>query len=273
MDKPILRIPLLWGMALLFAAMLGLTVAIFFVVLAEGEDFGTAARITGPWVGGLVGLVIATLTGMYVVATQAMARATAELAEETKRAREEGSAPVVIPYFEFRRRLLMITVENIGAGLAHKVHVAFEPPIPSRKGVVQKLPVNTDSIPTLRPREKFPHLLDGAPNFFSNEDNPRFYVASVTCEDINGEPKSADYPLDLTVYEGMLAEEKGIADLVKEVEQIRRRFDAITDASALQIKTQRDVEREYQEALERIQERKTKQQKDESQQKEPQSDP
>ena len=272
MHKPILRNPWFWGIVVLFGAMFAFTVAVFFVEIAEDDDFGTAARTTGPWVGALVGLVIATLTGMYVLATQAMARATAELAEETRKAREESSAPVVIPYFEFRRWLLLITVENIGAGLAHQVRVAFEPHIPSRKGVVEKLPMNTDSIPTLRPREKFPHLLDSAPNFFSKQENPRLYVASVSYEDINGEAKSADYPLDLTVYEGMLAEEKGIADLVKEVEQIRRRFDGITDPSALLIKTRRDVQREFQEALERIEEQKTRQQKNDSQQEDPRPD-
>ena len=131
MDKAILRNPMFWGIALLFGAIFGLTVAIFFIEIADGASFGGAARTTGPWVGALVGLVIAVLTGMYVIATQAMATATAALAQETRKAREESAAPLVMTYFEFLRNwLLHVSVENIGRGLARNVVVTFDPRYP-----------------------------------------------------------------------------------------------------------------------------------------------
>ena len=230
---------------LLVALVLGLTVAIFVITLSQ-HDFVEAANVSGPWLACTIALVIAILTAMYVAATQDMARATIVLAEETKKTREQLSAPAVLPFFTFERRLLMVNVENIGAGLARDVTVKFQPPIPSRQGPVDQLPVNQKPIPVLRPRERFPHFVDVAPSFFSKSaPKPKDYVATVSYTAPDGKPVQTEYPLDLSVYEGMLiADENGIPELVKHVERIMQRFEGITELHSLRIKTPEDIRSE-----------------------------
>jgi hypothetical protein len=248
-------------------AAFGLVVAaigFFFALLAlavvdREQDLLQAAVTVAPWAGGLAAIVLAALTWMYVSATQAMAKATAELAEETRRQREESTAPRVTVHFDFLRSwLLHVSLENIGRGVARNVRVTFSPHIPSRAGAIPRLPVSAETIPILRPGEKFSHFVDSTPSFFSTErNNPRQYLARVSYQDLEGnavEPE--DFPLDLSVYEGMAVfEEKGLNDLVKEVEEIRRVVGRITDLSSLHIKTPRDIEREHREWLKRVEER------------------
>lgn len=215
-----------------------------------------AAITVAPWAGGLAAIVLAALTAMYVAATQGMAKATAQLADETRRQREESTAPLVIVYFDFQRWLLFVTVQNIGGGLARNVRATFEPAVPSLKGPISELPVTTHNIPALRPREKFSHLVNVAHAFFATAGRPNVFTAIVTYDDINGNPKEPlRYPLNIAVYEGLLMPEtEGIGELVKHVKDIRRILDQITDFSSLRIKTPQDTKREQDERLARMDE-------------------
>ncbi len=260
-----MRSPYLW-LAVLVAGG-GVLVATIFAVEAGQNGFGNGVRAAGPWLGGLAGIAVAALTAMYVAATQDMAKATRELAEETKKQREEATAPLVSVYLDFQRWLLFVTVENTGGGIARNVRVTFQPPIPSRAGPISELPTTTYCIPVLRPREKFPQLIDAAPAFFADRGRPTIFKATVTYDDFSGNAKEPlHYPLNTSVYEGMLGPTKDMADLVKEVEQIRRRLEGITDLSSLHIKMPRDVEREYQEALKKMEETRTEKHSDPSEQ-------
>ena len=224
---------------------------IIFLVVANDDSFSEGAKTAGPWFGVCAALLVAVLTLMYVTATQDMAHSTAALAEETKRSREELSAPAVTPYFTFERRLLMVAIENIGAGIATEVIVKFDPPIPRLRAEVRTLPVNGTAIPVLRPHERFSHFVDVAPTFFSKQSpKPMQYVATVAYKHA-GRSVEIPYPLDLSVYEGMLVvDEEGMTDLVKHVKRLADRLERVTDLSALKIKTPRDIKREHAEWLE-----------------------
>lgn len=239
----------LWGGLLVAAAILGLTVAIFVVTLIE-HDFVEAANVSGPWFAGLIALVIAILTAMYVADTRDMAQATVQLADETRRTREEMSAPVVVPFFSFERRLLSINLKNIGAGIALDVQAEFQPPIPSRRGAIKYLPINEKPIPVFRPQEPFEHFVDVAPTFFASDaNNPKLYVVRVSYKSSTGEETRKDYDLDLSIYEGMrLVDDEGMPELVKHVERITRIVERVTDlGGSIHIKTPRDVRRENRE--------------------------
>lgn len=176
---------------------------------AEWAAFGTVAAI-------LVGGAIA-LWQVFEVRTQ----------------RKEQARPFVVVDFEFRSILVYLQIRNIGTTIARDVSITFDKPLEStlsRPREIDDSPLLKRPIPMIAPGRRISLLFD---SFTARADNgtlPMDYIVTLSYRDVHGNRfEDPSYPLDLGVYAETAIDPKGLPELVRELEQIRREIAKWTD--------------------------------------------
>jgi len=171
---------------------------------------------------------------VYVIKTWHIASATKESAivsqkmlEEMKAGRDQEISPYVITYFDiaYGKRLIYLVIKNIGKTVAKNVKLEFEPKLKNSTGdKIDNTPLIKEGIGSIPPGYEIKTLFDSAISYFGNEKLPLSYVAKVTYTGgLQGEPRTTQQTLDLSAYKGLrFHDEKGIDELVKEIEKLVR---------------------------------------------------
>lgn len=173
-------------------------------------------------------LEIATLLflAIYVRDTARIADATARSLIEAQEARRESLAPRIMVYFKpTASQVAEIVVENLGAGTAKDVTFAFDPPLQaSREGMTGKAREFFGPKPMLPPGYQSSTVLGIWPEYFENKDLPSVYSATVEYAGVENEKRyKVTHILDTRLNTDRLwISKKGIHDLVREVEHLRR---------------------------------------------------
>lgn len=160
---------------------------------------------------------------------------------ETERLRRSQWRPFVVVDVE-PGWILYLTIENIGTTLARNVQFSFTPTLAStvdRPWEFENSPLLRDGVATFPPRKRYRIFFDGIQERLSRGDLPMKYAVRVTYEDDDGNSYDDGYTLDLNAFVNTSPDEKGIPDLVKELETIRKALDKWTDgARGLPVHTQ-----------------------------------
>lgn len=146
--------------------------------------------------------------------------------KEARRLREEQSRPFVVVDIP-PGSLLYVTIENIGRTVARNVTFKFTPPLTStspKPWAVTDAPLLRDGAPMVPPGRVHRVFLDGSPARYAS-DLPTVYEAEVRYFGPGGRRRTAyvdKYPIDLRTYIQTSLPDKGLSDLVREVEGLRQ---------------------------------------------------
>ncbi|MFF4894618.1 COG1361 family protein [Micromonospora chersina] len=145
---------------------------------------------------------------------------------EARRVRLEQSRPYVIVDFEFRGIAIYLTIRNIGMTMARDVRIKFDSPLVSTfaNSAVGESRVFREPIPMVAPGRTISFLFDSFPDRYAKrEEFPMEYAVTIEYEDAEGKPYTdPPYPLDLGTYDQSAVSPKGLPELVREVEKIRK---------------------------------------------------
>lgn len=150
--------------------------------------------------------------------------------KQARQLREEEAAPFIVvdilpdpngPW------VLDLIIENTGKTMARDVRITFDPPLQSATDMKGYEPQNwapvRDGIKILIPGRRLHSMFDSA-MARSKSDLPRQYEVLVNYKDSHGRPQPAiSLTIDLEpIYGAMTSREKGLNDLVREVEKLRK---------------------------------------------------
>jgi hypothetical protein len=180
------------------------------------DDFGAASGV-----------------GTLLVAAGAAFIALRQL-RQARELREEEAAPyIVIDVLPGRGWMLDIAIENIGKTVGRNVRITFDPPVSSTLDgqgydLADWAPLN-QVLDTFAPGRRLTALFDAGPARHQ-AGLPTKYDVKISCSDSRGRPQPTVHQVvDLApLYGRMHIAEKGVHDLVKEVEKLRSAVEKIT---------------------------------------------
>ena len=145
---------------------------------------------------------------------------------EMRRVRQLSARPYVVVDFELRRSLVYVSIRNIGQTPAINVSIAWDQPLQT-VGVLAEpkdASVFKGPIPMLAPGRVI-RVVYGISSRVLNEPGlPLRYTATVTYQSVGGRPTTHSEPnvLDLELYRDAAIGPKGTAELVEELERVRK---------------------------------------------------
>lgn len=154
---------------------------------------------------------------------------------EARRLREDQTRPFVIVDVAFRSVLVELVVKNIGATAAKNVVVHFDTKIESKHdlGWLQS-PLFATGMPLMAPGRTIRFFLDSFPARVE-AGLPMVITGAVTYDSPHtarrSKPHTETFEIDLNVYRQSLLTERGIPDLVKQVEDLRKELSKWTDGA------------------------------------------
>jgi hypothetical protein len=164
---------------------------------------------------------------------------------EARRLRVIQVRPYVDVDFDVSRPpMIYLVIRNTGNGRATDVHVTFDPPLTSsldREGDDRVASFVGHSWPALVPGKRVETLFDSAiARLADNSPLPLRYTVSVTysAPDFPKEKFRDQYELDIGAYRNMhYTRERGIEDLAKALDGLKRVFDKWDHNGALEVVT------------------------------------
>lgn len=201
-----------------------------------------------PWLSSdkdIVDLILAIIQGLtliflviYVKKTWDMAVSTEDSANvskltllEMKETRDQEISPYVVAYFEVEDFHINLVIENVGKGLAKDVKINISPELQSSRGrEINDLPLIKDGIASMPPKYKIKTHFDTTINYFNAENNfPLKYDAQLTYYGgINETKRVTNHVLDInSYYKIRFIDKKGIHELVKEIQEIKKAQNSI----------------------------------------------
>lgn len=150
---------------------------------------------------------------------------------EAQRLRRAQVRPFVVVDIE-PGWILYLTVENIGTTLARDVRFHFEPELSGTvrpDSELREAPLLRNGVKSLPPRKRYRIFFDSFIERTKEDKLPMEYVATATYTDDEGTTYKDQYVLDLNAFLHASPEEKGLPELVKEVEKIRKEVSKWTD--------------------------------------------
>ncbi|MEA2575388.1 MAG: hypothetical protein QOH93_2686 [Chloroflexia bacterium] len=186
----------------------------------------------------------------YVVDTARLAKESrksteisAEVLREMRQTREEESAPYVVVYFDSdadKPEFIHLVIKNLGKKLARDVRLIFEPPLAnSHEGEFANIPLLQEGIGALAPGQEVRTFFDSTISYLGrieeDEASHKYptlpLVYNVTISYLGGLNKvrtMIHQKVDLSYRIGLFyTTSKGVADLVKEVDDLGRTTDNI----------------------------------------------
>lgn len=151
---------------------------------------------------------------------------------EARRLREEQARPFVVVDFE-PGFLIYITVANTGRTMARDVRITFDKPLQTslvRPSEIDESPLFREPILMMAPGKRIRVLFDSFPDRLKT-DLSATYDVRLEYRGITKKLFKDHYRLDLSMYLGSSPPEKGIPDLVLEVEKIRMELAKWTEAN------------------------------------------
>lgn len=152
-------------------------------------------------------------------------RANRKSVEEMERSRKAEYRPYVVVYMDYQPNgVVQLIVQNIGKKMANLVRISTDKDIkfPKEKPLCESRSMK-DGIPNLPPGHPITFFLGFAWDMQDDNNNAPSYIAKISYSDETGESYEEEYILDINYFnESKQLVLKGMHDLVKEVEKIRK---------------------------------------------------
>ena len=170
---------------------------------------------------------------LYVWKTWQMASATRESAktsekmiEEMKDARDQESAPYVVPYIKINDHIIFFCIKNIGKSVAINIKINVEPEFKSSVfgDKIRDISFIKNGLSSLQPGHELATMLDVSHIYLNRSDFPLSYLVKVSYEGgLHKERRYYEQVLDLSVYKDIIPNE-GLKfdDLAKYLEDISK---------------------------------------------------
>ena len=160
-------------------------------------------------------------------ATRDAAEATSATVDEMRAVRRQETAPHIIAYFDvpYGSQLIYFVVGNIGKGTATEVSLEFSPPLQSSsQDLIDGLEFLRTGFASMPPDYEFRTFLDSTIQYLGTDNLPLNYDMSIKYS--GGLMEGCErrtVALDLGHLRGrMFATQKGVEDLAKSVESLRK---------------------------------------------------
>lgn len=163
--------------------------------------------------------------GIYVWKTWEMASATRDSARisekmlaEMKEARDQESAPYVVPYINISQNMISFGIKNIGKTVAKNIKINVEPELKSSRLAerIKDMSLIKNGLSSLPPGHEISTIFDVFQDYFSRNDFPLSYLVKITYTGgLRGELREHEQILDLSVYKDLIPDnEMKLDDLV-----------------------------------------------------------
>lgn len=212
-----------YAMLIVVACIAALGFLLFLAIVDPDNRFTRDTASVAPWASGLAAIVLATLTALYVSATEDMARATGLLAEETRLARQLSMRPAVIAELEAdQSQIFWLKVRNIGNSVAYELRIACYPDMQIVSGkTLMGLKLFADGLPTLGPGAHIRTMLEFGPRILDKSDSELQHTIRLSFKDSEGTKYGPfEYPIDFSSYKGLILGEdltKSIGTTLKDI--------------------------------------------------------
>lgn len=164
--------------------------------------------------------------GLYVWKTWQMASSTRESAkasekmiEEMKNARDQESAPYVIPYININKHMMYFGIKNVGRSVAKNIKIEFEPELMSSifGEKIRDISLIKNGLSSLPPGHELSTFFDVSHIYLNRSDFPSRYLVKVSYEGgLHQKPRYYEQILDLSAYKDMIPDEDmNLDDVVK----------------------------------------------------------
>jgi hypothetical protein len=184
----------------------------------------------GTWVG--VTALAAAATALIYIALGIFAwrqvtearRLREEQTREARQLQEEQTRPFVVVDLEPVRILFFLVIENIGRTMAQNVVIKFDKPLTSsfrETGKLDEAALFSEPIPFLAPGKRIRVAFDTLPAR-RETGLPLVYEVMLRYEGPTGREYGERYVLDMGMYAAAAISEKGLPELVGEVEKVRK---------------------------------------------------
>lgn len=152
--------------------------------------------------------------------------ATLQTIEEMQAGRDQDSAPYMIAYFEFTDPVISFVAKNIGKSIASNIRWSVDPPfvVPPQAYDLNNMSFFKEGIAALAPGQELRTTYSPIRSYLDDPPkNPRKYTVTIKFKGgISPEERTNTMFLDIAAIEGTgYHDEKGLEDLVKEVERLR----------------------------------------------------
>lgn len=187
-------------------------------------------RDTGLFVIQFLGLIFLAI---YVWKTWQMASSTKDsvktsekMIEEMKEARDQESAPYVVPYIKIDQHMMFFGIKNIGKTVAKDIRINIEPELRSSLfgDKIKELPLIKKGLSSLPPGHELGTIFDVSHIYLNRADFPMSYLVKITyVGGIQKQPREYEQVLDLSVYKDIIpGDQKKLGDVVKEIENLSK---------------------------------------------------
>jgi len=170
---------------------------------------------------------------LYVWKTWQMASSTRESAQtsekmikEMRDARDQESAPYVVPYININDHIIFFGIKNIGKSVAINIKINITPEIKSSVfgDKIKDTSFIKNGLSSLPPGHELATMLDVSHIYLNRSDFPMSYLVKISYEGgLNKERRDYEQVLDLSVYKDIIPNEGfKLNDLAKSLEDISK---------------------------------------------------
>jgi hypothetical protein len=146
--------------------------------------------------------------------------------EEMKEARDQESAPYVVPYININKHMMFFGIKNIGKSVAKNIKIEVRPEFKSSifGDKIRDLSLIKNGLSSLPPGHELGTMFDVSHIYLNRDDFPMSYFVKVSYEGgIHKEPRDYEQVLDLSVYKDIIPDDDmNLDDVVKQLEDLSK---------------------------------------------------
>lgn len=158
--------------------------------------------------------------------TKDSAIASEKMIAEMKEARDQESAPYVVPYIKIEQHMMYFGIKNIGKTVANDIKINVDPELKCTilGNKAEDISLIKKGISSLPPGHELKTMFAVSYDYLNRPDLPMSYSVKLTYTGgIQKRPREYEQVLDLSVYNGMIpGDEKKLGDVVKELENLSK---------------------------------------------------
>ncbi|VVB71706.1 Uncharacterised protein [uncultured archaeon] len=163
-------------------------------------------------------------TWQMASSTKESAKASEKMIEEMKEARDQESAPYVVPFININKHMMFFGIKNIGKSVAKDIKIRVKPELMSSifGDKIHDLPLIKNGLSSLPPGHELETMFDVSHIYLNRDDFPMSYLVKISYEGgLKKELRDYEQVLDLSVYKDLIPDEDmNLKDVVKSVEDL-----------------------------------------------------
>jgi len=163
-------------------------------------------------------------TWQMASSTRESAKASEKMIAEMKEARDQESAPYVVPYININKHMMFFGIKNIGKTVAKNLKLQIEPEIKQHIGNIKEISFIKNGLSSLPPGHEVGTQFAVSHIYLKQADSPKKYLVKITfLGGLSNEQRKYEYEqiIDLSIYNDIIPDEdKRLSDIVKELKNL-----------------------------------------------------